>query len=56
MAGADYEVAEALAGLALVSGLRAILEDVLGPIMFEIPSVDDVAKVCWEVVRSSVTS
>jgi len=26
-------------------GLRAILEDVLGPIMFEIPSTDDVAKV-----------
>ncbi len=26
-------------------GLRAILEDVLGPIMFEIPSTDDVDKV-----------
>jgi len=26
-------------------GLRAILEDVLGPIMFEIPSAEDVAKV-----------
>lgn len=26
-------------------GLRAILEDVLGPVMFEIPSTDDVAKV-----------
>jgi ATP-dependent Clp protease ATP-binding subunit ClpX len=26
-------------------GLRAILEDVLGPIMFEIPSADDVSKV-----------
>ncbi|KAA9150667.1 ATP-dependent Clp protease ATP-binding subunit ClpX [Microbacterium lushaniae] len=26
-------------------GLRAILEDVLGPIMFDIPSADDVAKV-----------
>ena len=26
-------------------GLRAILEDVLGPVMFEIPSADDVAKV-----------
>ena len=34
-------------------GLRAILEDVLGPIMFEIPSVDDVAKVI--VTRASVT-
>ncbi|MFT4259431.1 ATP-dependent Clp protease ATP-binding subunit ClpX [Microbacterium sp.] len=33
-------------------GLRAILEDVLGPIMFEIPSVDDVAKVV--VTRASV--
>lgn len=26
-------------------GLRAILEDVLGPIMFEIPSAEDVTKV-----------
>jgi hypothetical protein len=34
-------------------GLRAILEDVLGPIMFEIPSIDDVAKVI--VTRASVT-
>jgi ATP-dependent Clp protease ATP-binding subunit ClpX len=34
-------------------GLRAILEDVLGPIMFEIPSTDDVAKVI--VTRASVT-
>lgn len=33
-------------------GLRAILEDVLGPIMFEIPSADDVAKVI--VTRAAV--
>ncbi|MGO2683187.1 ATP-dependent Clp protease ATP-binding subunit ClpX [Microbacterium sp.] len=33
-------------------GLRAILEDVLGPIMFEIPSADDVKKVV--VTRASV--
>ena len=33
-------------------GLRAILEDVLGPIMFEIPSADDVKKVV--VTRDSV--
>ncbi|GGF31570.1 ATP-dependent Clp protease ATP-binding subunit ClpX [Microbacterium sorbitolivorans] len=33
-------------------GLRAILEDVLGPIMFEIPSNDDVAKVI--VTRAAV--
>ena len=26
-------------------GLRAILEDVLGPVMFDVPSADDVAKV-----------
>ncbi|WP_036315399.1 AAA family ATPase, partial [Microbacterium sp. B24] len=34
-------------------GLRAILEDVLGPIMFDIPSTDDVAKVI--VTRAAVT-
>lgn len=33
-------------------GLRAILEDVLGPIMFEIPSADDVKKVV--VTRAAV--
>ncbi|GLJ60302.1 MULTISPECIES: ATP-dependent Clp protease ATP-binding subunit ClpX [Microbacterium] len=33
-------------------GLRAILEEVLGPIMFEIPSTDDVAKVI--VTRAAV--
>jgi ATP-dependent Clp protease ATP-binding subunit ClpX len=33
-------------------GLRAILEDVLGPIMFEIPSADDVKKVI--VTRAAV--
>jgi ATP-dependent Clp protease ATP-binding subunit ClpX len=34
-------------------GLRAILEDVLGPIMFEIPSTEDVDKVI--VTRAAVT-
>ncbi|ALJ20680.1 ATP-dependent Clp protease ATP-binding subunit ClpX [Microbacterium sp. No. 7] len=34
-------------------GLRAILENVLGPIMFEIPSADDVVKVV--VTRAAVT-
>jgi ATP-dependent Clp protease ATP-binding subunit ClpX len=36
-------------------GLRAILEEVLGPIMFDIPSRDDVAKVeiSAEVVRKN---
>jgi ATP-dependent Clp protease ATP-binding subunit ClpX len=33
-------------------GLRAILEDVLGPIMFDIPSTDDVDKVI--VTRAAV--
>jgi ATP-dependent Clp protease ATP-binding subunit ClpX len=33
-------------------GLRAILEDVLGPIMFEIPSAEDVDKVI--VTRAAV--
>ncbi|MGO1880608.1 MAG: ATP-dependent Clp protease ATP-binding subunit ClpX, partial [Microbacterium gubbeenense] len=33
-------------------GLRAILEDVLGPIMFEIPSNEDVAQVV--VTRAAV--
>ena len=48
----DFEryALEAIADLAVLRktgarGLRAILEDVLGPIMFEIPSTDDVAKV-----------
>ena len=46
----DSEALEAIADLAVerktgARGLRAILEDVLGPIMFEIPSTDDVEKV-----------
>jgi ATP-dependent Clp protease ATP-binding subunit ClpX len=46
----DIEALEAIADLAVARktgarGLRAILEDVLGPIMFEIPSTDDVDKV-----------
>ena len=34
-------------------GLRAIMEDVLGPIMFEVPSTDSIAKVI--VTKASVT-
>ena len=46
----DVEALEAIADLAVsrktgARGLRAILEEVLGPIMFEIPSTDDVDKV-----------
>lgn len=46
----DDEALEEIADLAVARktgarGLRAILEEVLGPIMFEIPSRDDVAKV-----------
>ncbi|GAB3271646.1 ATP-dependent Clp protease ATP-binding subunit ClpX [Microbacterium sp. Root53] len=46
----EEEALRAIADLAVLRktgarGLRAILEDVLGPIMFEIPSSDDVAKV-----------
>ncbi|MFT4235096.1 MAG: ATP-dependent Clp protease ATP-binding subunit ClpX [Microbacterium sp.] len=46
----DEDALRAVADLAVerktgARGLRAILEDVLGPIMFEIPSTDDVAKV-----------
>ena len=41
---------EAIADLAVLRqtgarGLRAILEEVLGPIMFEVPSSDEVARV-----------
>jgi len=48
---------EAIADLAVLRqtgarGLRAILEEVLGPIMFDVPSDDDVAKVV--VTRASV--
>ncbi len=48
----DFEPAalDAIADLAVkrgtgARGLRAILEDVLGPIMFEVPSTDSIAKV-----------
>ena len=46
----DAGALQAIADLAVerktgARGLRAILEDVLGPIMFEIPSTDDVDKV-----------
>ncbi len=53
----EEEALRAIADLAVARktgarGLRAILEDVLGPIMFEIPSTDDVDKVI--VTRASV--
>lgn len=53
----DDDALRAIADLAAARktgarGLRAILEDVLGPIMFEIPSAADVAKVV--VTRASV--
>ena len=53
----DREALEAIADLAVerktgARGLRAILEDVLGPIMFDIPSTDDVDKVV--VTRAAV--
>uniref|UniRef100_UPI002FDEE3CA AAA family ATPase n=4 Tax=Microbacterium TaxID=33882 RepID=UPI002FDEE3CA len=55
--GFERDALEAVAELAVsrktgARGLRAILEDVLGPIMFEIPSSDDVAKVI--VTRAAV--
>ena len=53
----DDDALRAIADLAVerktgARGLRAILEDVLGPIMFEIPSTEDVAKVI--VTRAAV--
>ena len=53
----DQGALEAIADLAVLRqtgarGLRAILEEVLGPIMFDIPSADDVAKVI--VTRAAV--
>jgi ATP-dependent Clp protease ATP-binding subunit ClpX len=55
----DFEPAalEAIADLAVLRktgarGLRAIMEEVLGPIMFEVPSTDEVARVV--VTRESV--
>ena len=54
----EDEALRAIADLAVARktgarGLRAILEDVLGPIMFDIPSTEDVAKVI--VTRAAVT-
>ncbi|MBZ4486199.1 ATP-dependent Clp protease ATP-binding subunit ClpX [Microbacterium sp. cx-55] len=53
----EKDALEAIADLAVLRktgarGLRAILEEVLGPIMFEIPSSEDVAKVV--VTRAAV--
>ncbi|MCL2515977.1 MAG: ATP-dependent Clp protease ATP-binding subunit ClpX [Microbacteriaceae bacterium] len=57
----DFEqgALEAIADLAVLRqtgarGLRAILEEVLGPIMFEVPSTDEVARVV--ITRESVES
>ena len=53
----DEDALEAIADLAVLRktgarGLRAIMEEVLGPIMFEVPSTEDVARVV--VTRQSV--
>jgi ATP-dependent Clp protease ATP-binding subunit ClpX len=53
----DQDALEAIADLAVLRktgarGLRAIMEEVLGPIMFDVPSNDDVARVI--VTRQSV--
>lgn len=53
----DHAALEAIADLAVLRqtgarGLRAIMEEVLGPIMFDVPSDDDVARVV--VTRASV--
>ncbi len=53
----DHAALEAIAGLAVLRqtgarGLRAIMEEVLGPIMFEVPSATDVARVV--VTRATV--
>jgi ATP-dependent Clp protease ATP-binding subunit ClpX len=53
----EQDALRAIADLAVLRktgarGLRAILEDVLGPIMFDVPSADDVAKVT--ITRASV--
>jgi ATP-dependent Clp protease ATP-binding subunit ClpX len=54
----DADALDAIADLAVkrqtgARGLRAIMEDVLGPIMFEVPSTDTIAKVI--VTREAVT-
>jgi ATP-dependent Clp protease ATP-binding subunit ClpX len=46
----EHDALEAIADLAVLRqtgarGLRAIMEEVLGPIMFEVPSTEDVARV-----------
>jgi ATP-dependent Clp protease ATP-binding subunit ClpX len=53
----DRGALEAIADLAVLRqtgarGLRAILEEVLGPVMFEVPSSTDVARV--DITRDSV--
>ncbi|MGG7464177.1 MULTISPECIES: ATP-dependent Clp protease ATP-binding subunit ClpX [unclassified Plantibacter] len=53
----DQAALEAIADLAVLRktgarGLRAIMEEVLGPIMFEVPSTDEVARVV--ITRESV--
>ncbi|MGV8884819.1 MAG: ATP-dependent Clp protease ATP-binding subunit ClpX [Microbacteriaceae bacterium] len=53
----EHDALEAIADLAVLRktgarGLRAIMEEVLGPIMFDVPSDDDVARVI--VTKSSV--
>jgi ATP-dependent Clp protease ATP-binding subunit ClpX len=57
----DFEqgALEAIADLAVLRqtgarGLRAIMEEVLGPVMFEVPSTDEVARVV--ITRESVES
>jgi ATP-dependent Clp protease ATP-binding subunit ClpX len=53
----EQDALEAIADLAVLRktgarGLRAIMEEVLGPIMFDVPSDEDVARVI--VTRQSV--
>ena len=57
----EHEALEAIADLALLRetgarGLRSILEEVLQPIMFELPSRDDIERVVitHDVVNSNV--
>ncbi|TPW70142.1 ATP-dependent Clp protease ATP-binding subunit ClpX [Schumannella sp. 10F1B-5-1] len=55
----EHDALEAIADLAVLRqtgarGLRAILEEVLGPIMFDVPSDDDVARVV--ITRDVVSS
>ena len=53
----DHDALLAIADLAVLRqtgarGLRAIMEEVLGPVMFDVPSNDDVARVV--VTRATV--